>query len=46
MALDDSGLTITDANGDRVGVITGCGLGGLRFMKRAIFQLKPNGRQG
>jgi 3-oxoacyl-[acyl-carrier-protein] synthase II len=29
MALDDSGLKITDANADRVGVIIGSGIGGL-----------------
>jgi len=29
LALDDSGLTITDELAERVGVITGCGMGGL-----------------
>jgi len=29
MALEDSGLKIDEKNADRVGVITGCGLGGL-----------------
>ncbi len=29
MALEDSGLKINEKNADRVGVITGCGLGGL-----------------
>ena len=29
LAVKDSGLTITDALGERVGVITGCGMGGL-----------------
>ena len=29
MAIQESGLTITDANCGRIGVITGCGMGGL-----------------
>ena len=29
MAWQDSGLSITEENRDRVGVITGCGMGGL-----------------
>ena len=29
MAMQESGLTITDANCGRIGVITGCGMGGL-----------------
>jgi 3-oxoacyl-[acyl-carrier-protein] synthase II len=43
MAVDDAGLTITDENGDRVGVITGCGLGGLRFMEDTILTIHRNG---
>lgn len=43
MAVDDSGLKITDENAGRVGVITGCGLGGLRFMEDTIYDLKQNG---
>jgi 3-oxoacyl-[acyl-carrier-protein] synthase II len=43
MAVDDAGLTITDENGDRVGVITGCGLGGLRFMEDTILTIHQNG---
>jgi 3-oxoacyl-[acyl-carrier-protein] synthase II len=43
MALDDSGLKITDENSGRIGVITGCGLGGLRFMEDTIYDLKQNG---
>jgi len=43
MALDDSGLRISDENASRVGVITGCGLGGLRFMEDTISQLRQNG---
>jgi 3-oxoacyl-[acyl-carrier-protein] synthase II len=33
MALTDSGLTIDASNGDRVGVLTGCGLGGLHILE-------------
>jgi 3-oxoacyl-[acyl-carrier-protein] synthase II len=43
MALDDSGFRISDENAGRVGVITGCGLGGLRFMEDTIVQLKQKG---
>ncbi|MFO7709104.1 MAG: beta-ketoacyl-ACP synthase II [Desulfobacterales bacterium] len=43
MALDDSGLSITDENSGRVGVITGCGLGGLRIMEDTIYELKRTG---
>jgi 3-oxoacyl-[acyl-carrier-protein] synthase II len=43
MAIDDSGLQITEENGGRVGVITGCGLGGLRFMEETILNIHSNG---
>ncbi len=33
MAVEDSGLTIGPENGDRVGVFTGCGLGGLDILE-------------
>ncbi|RLI51962.1 MAG: beta-ketoacyl-[acyl-carrier-protein] synthase II, partial [Candidatus Thorarchaeota archaeon] len=33
MAMEDSGLKIDDANGDRVGCITGSGLGGLTMLE-------------
>jgi len=33
MAIEDSGLTIDASNGDRVGVVTGCGLGGLHILE-------------
>lgn len=33
MALEDSGLIIDEANADRVGVIIGCGLGGLNVIE-------------
>jgi 3-oxoacyl-[acyl-carrier-protein] synthase II len=44
MAVDDSGLVIDDANAPRVGVVTGCGLGGLRLLEdtcRVIDQKGP-----
>ncbi len=43
MALEDSGLVINTSNGDRVGVITGCGLGGLGLMERTIVTVNQNG---
>ncbi len=33
MALEDSGLEITPENGSRIGVLTGCGLGGLQILE-------------
>jgi 3-oxoacyl-[acyl-carrier-protein] synthase II len=33
MALEDSGLTIDESNSNRVGVLTGCGLGGLNMLE-------------
>ncbi len=33
MALEDSGLIIDESNGARVGVVTGCGLGGLHILE-------------
>jgi 3-oxoacyl-[acyl-carrier-protein] synthase II len=43
MAVDDAALTINEENGDRVGVITGCGLGGLRFMEDTILTIHHAG---
>ena len=43
MALEDSRLSITAENSGRVGVITGCGLGGLRFMEETILNVAQNG---
>ncbi|UCH20506.1 MAG: beta-ketoacyl-ACP synthase II [Deltaproteobacteria bacterium] len=43
MAIEDSGLAINGSNGDRVGVITGCGLGGLEIMERTIIQVNQRG---
>ncbi|MBW1822029.1 MAG: beta-ketoacyl-ACP synthase II, partial [Deltaproteobacteria bacterium] len=43
MAVEDSGLKIDSSNGDRVGVITGCGLGGLGIMERTILSVDKKG---
>jgi 3-oxoacyl-[acyl-carrier-protein] synthase II len=43
MAIEDSGLKINGSNGHRVGVITGCGLGGLQVMERTIVSVKTRG---
>jgi len=43
MAVEDSGLKIDSSNGDRVGVITGCGLGGLGIMERTIVSVDKQG---
>jgi 3-oxoacyl-[acyl-carrier-protein] synthase II len=43
MAVDDAGIAITPENGDRVGVITGCGLGGLRFMEDTVLTIHQSG---
>jgi 3-oxoacyl-[acyl-carrier-protein] synthase II len=44
MALEDSGLKINSANSDRIGVLTGCGLGGLSILEeitRVVDQKGP-----
>ncbi|MBT8370882.1 MAG: beta-ketoacyl-ACP synthase II, partial [Deltaproteobacteria bacterium] len=43
MALEDSGLVINSSNEYRIGAITGCGLGGLRFMEDTVFRLAERG---
>ena len=43
MAVEDSRLKIDSSNGDRVGVITGCGLGGLGIMERTIVSIDKKG---
>lgn len=43
MAIDDSGLVIDSSNGDRVGVITGCGMGGLYEIERTSLTLNSRG---
>jgi 3-oxoacyl-[acyl-carrier-protein] synthase II len=43
MALEDSGFQITDANSGRVGVVTGCGLGGLGLLESTIETVMKKG---
>jgi len=43
MAIEDSGLEIDDKNSDRVGVITGCGLGGLGILESTCSTLEKRG---
>jgi 3-oxoacyl-[acyl-carrier-protein] synthase II len=45
MALEDSGLTIDKANENRIGVITGCGLGGLHLLEKTTLILQKKGPQ-
>jgi 3-oxoacyl-[acyl-carrier-protein] synthase II len=43
MALEDSGLIIDSSNQDRVGVYTGCGLGGLAVLEDTCMVLEEKG---
>ncbi len=43
MALEDSGLKIDGSNADRIGVVTGCGLGGLGIMEDTILNVATKG---
>ena len=43
MAVEDSGLVINSSNESRVGTITGCGLGGLRFMEETVRKVTEQG---
>ena len=43
MAIEDSGLVINGSNSDRVGVITGCGLGGLSILEDTCLKLNNKG---
>jgi 3-oxoacyl-[acyl-carrier-protein] synthase II len=43
MAIEDSGLVIDSTNETRVGTITGCGLGGLRFMEDTVLKVSEEG---
>jgi len=43
MAIEDSGLVIDRTNETRVGTITGCGLGGLRFMEDTVLRVAEDG---
>jgi 3-oxoacyl-[acyl-carrier-protein] synthase II len=45
MALEDSGLTIDKTNEDRIGVLTGCGLGGLQLLEETTAVLRQKGPQ-
>lgn len=43
MALEDSGFTIDAGNAERVGVWTGCGLGGLDILEKTVMVLEKKG---
>ena len=43
MAIEDAGLVINDSNADRVGVITGCGLGGLSILESTCSKISDQG---
>lgn len=43
MAMEDSGLVVDDANRNRVGVLTGCGLGGLSLLEETCEVLRTKG---
>jgi len=43
MAVEDSGLVIDSSNEHRVGVITGCGLGGLRLLEETSRTIEQKG---
>ena len=43
MAIEDSGLVINGSNADRVGVITGCGLGGLSILEDTCSKISNQG---
>ena len=43
MAMEDSGLIIDAANAPRVGVFTGCGLGGLSFLEETTRVIEQKG---
>jgi 3-oxoacyl-[acyl-carrier-protein] synthase II len=43
MALEDAGLKIDSNNANRIGVVTGCGLGGLGIMENTILNVANKG---
>jgi 3-oxoacyl-[acyl-carrier-protein] synthase II len=43
MAMEDSHIKIDSSNADRIGVITGCGIGGLEMLERAYSVLSEKG---
>jgi 3-oxoacyl-[acyl-carrier-protein] synthase II len=43
MAIEDAGLVIDGGNAHRVGVITGCGLGGLAYLEHTAYIVREKG---
>jgi len=43
LAIEDSGLVINGSNSNRIGVITGCGLGGLSILEDTCLKLNSQG---
>lgn len=43
MALEDADIAVNAANADRIGVITGCGLGGLDMVEKTTLWLEKRG---
>ena len=43
MALDDAGLAVGAPNADCIGVIAGCGLGGLSIMEETVLRISKKG---
>lgn len=43
MALEDAALTIDESNADRIGVLTGCGLGGLASLETTAYAVNQKG---
>ena len=43
MAVEDAQLTIDETNGHRIGVITGCGLGGLQMLEETAHMVRDSG---
>ncbi|MGE5587523.1 MAG: beta-ketoacyl-ACP synthase II [Clostridia bacterium] len=43
MALADAGLTVDSSNRDRVGVVMGCGIGGLEVLEEQVGTLRTEG---
>jgi 3-oxoacyl-[acyl-carrier-protein] synthase II len=43
MAVEDSGLVISESNNDRIGVFTGCGLGGLNALETTARMVDQKG---
>lgn len=43
MAVEDAALVIDSRNQDRIGVLTGCGLGGLHYLEKTALAVKERG---